>query len=84
VYADPQVLYREMLQQLPHPGLAGGTVRLAGIPLKLSSTPGSPQRHPPRLGEHTHEILAELGYEPHEVHDLIAAGVAGAPPRTSA
>jgi crotonobetainyl-CoA:carnitine CoA-transferase CaiB-like acyl-CoA transferase len=33
VYADPQVLYRDMLQQLPHPGLASGSVRLAGIPV---------------------------------------------------
>ncbi|HLZ27653.1 MAG TPA: CoA transferase [Chloroflexota bacterium] len=76
VYADPQVLYRQMLQQIPHPGLSSGTVRLAGIPLKLSATPGSARRHPPRLGEHTAEILAELGYAVAEVEALIGAGSA--------
>ncbi len=76
VYADPQVLYREMLQQIPHPGLTGGTVQLPGIPVKMSATPGSPVRHPPRLGEHTCEILADLGYSADDVDTFIAAGVA--------
>src|SRR4029077_15930159 len=78
VYADPQVLHREMLQEIPHPGLSSGTVRLAGIPVKLAATPGRPQRHPRRLGEHTYEILAELAYAADEVAAFIAAGVARA------
>jgi formyl-CoA transferase len=76
VFADPQVLEREMLQSIPHPGLSAGEVRLAGFPVKLSATPPDARRHPPRLGEHTDAILAELGYTPAEVDALVANGVA--------
>jgi crotonobetainyl-CoA:carnitine CoA-transferase CaiB-like acyl-CoA transferase len=76
VYADPQVLHREMLQTLAHPGMSSGQVRLAGFPVKLSDNVPSARRHPPRLGEHTTDILAELGYSSVEIQRLIASGVA--------
>jgi glutaryl-CoA transferase len=76
VFADPQVLARDMLQSIPHPGLGSGLVRLAGFPVKLTATPPSARRHPPRLGEHTNEILGELGYTPSEVETLVETGVA--------
>jgi crotonobetainyl-CoA:carnitine CoA-transferase CaiB-like acyl-CoA transferase len=76
VYADPQVLHREMLQEFPHPGLSSGSVRFAGFAAKLTATPPTVRRHPPRLGEHTLEILAELGFNAAAAKGLLDAGVA--------
>lgn len=59
VFADPQVLAREMLVELPHP--QWGTIKSTGLPVKLSETPGGIDRSPPVHGEHTDEILADIG-----------------------
>ena len=79
VYADQQVLHREMLQEFPHPGLASGKVRFAGFAAKLAGTPPTIRRHPPKFGEHTAEILAELGFSSPEIQALIDSRVARAP-----
>ena len=60
VFQDPQVLHRQMVLELDHPSL--GKVRQAGIAIKLSETPGKVRSFAPRFGEHTEEILLELGY----------------------
>ena len=72
VFADPQVLHREMLTEIPHP--TAGRLKQVGLPVKFALTPGSIRRHPPLLGEHTAEILAELGYAPHESARLVETG----------
>jgi formyl-CoA transferase len=66
--ADPQVAARGMLAYLPHPEL--GAVPTIGNPMKLSNAPPVYRRPPPALGEHSAEILRELGYDEAEVGHL--------------
>jgi crotonobetainyl-CoA:carnitine CoA-transferase CaiB-like acyl-CoA transferase len=58
VFSMPQVEAREMLIHMEHP--KSGDLRLVGSPLKFSETPVDYKRPPPRLGEHTDEVLKEL------------------------
>ena len=60
VFADPQVVHREMKIDMPYRGARGGAVPLVGSPLKLSETPVTYRAAPPRLGQHTDEIFDEL------------------------
>lgn len=71
--ADDQVLARGMVVELAHPLL--GIIRSLGSPMKLSGTPVSYRLPPPLLGEHTGEILAELGYDDEAVAALRDRGV---------
>lgn len=73
--ADPQVAAREMLQQVAHP--SAGLLTLIGPVPKLSRTPAAIRRPPPRHGQHTAEILAELGYSEEEERELRQRGVIG-------
>jgi crotonobetainyl-CoA:carnitine CoA-transferase CaiB-like acyl-CoA transferase len=68
-----QVLHREMVVDVEHPKIPD--LRVPGIPIKLSNTPGSVRRPPPLLGEHTDEILESLGYEGNEINSLRDSGV---------
>lgn len=60
VFEDEEVR-REMLVELQH--ATAGTLRLLANPLQLSDTPASVRRAPPRLGEHTDEVLGGTGWE---------------------
>ena len=74
-----QVAARDMLIDLPQPG-AERPVRLLGVPIKLSRTPGDPTRAPgPGLGEHTRAVLAEAGYSAEEIGALLEAGAVAGP-----
>lgn len=64
VVRDPQVKAREMLVEVQDPEV--GPIAMAGLPIKLSATPGAIQRPAPRLGEHTEAILAEWLHLPAE------------------
>jgi len=79
VVADPQVQARHMVAEVEHP--TAGTLKMAGLPVKLSETPGAIRRHPPLLGEHTDAVLAELGYAQAEIDALRGRAVLGAAPR---
>ena len=70
---------REMVVELDQPGTDG--VKLLGVPVKLSRTPGAPAGPGPALGEHTREVLAGLGYPEEEIAALEAAGAVAGPAR---
>jgi crotonobetainyl-CoA:carnitine CoA-transferase CaiB-like acyl-CoA transferase len=74
--SDPQVLAREMVVDVPLPN--GETARMPGNPIKLSGVPGGPFRAPPRLGEHTDDVLRTLlGKSNHELDELRQTGAIG-------
>jgi crotonobetainyl-CoA:carnitine CoA-transferase CaiB-like acyl-CoA transferase len=60
VFADPQVTHRQMKITMPYPAARDGSVPLIGSPLKLSATEVTYRLPPPRLGEHTDEVLEEF------------------------
>ena len=68
VFSDPQVLHQEMLQEIEHPKC--GRIKQIGIPVKMSRTQGSIRTAAPVLGQHTEEILTELGYSGAEVEQM--------------
>lgn len=72
VFADPQLVARDMVVETDHPVL--GHLKTLGSPIKLSATPLDVGRRAPLLGEHTDEVLAEFGFSATEIDALRRAG----------
>jgi crotonobetainyl-CoA:carnitine CoA-transferase CaiB-like acyl-CoA transferase len=73
VFTDPHVLHRQMLVETNHP--QAGRVRQIGVPIKFSQTPGEVRTPAPEIGEHTEEVLKQLGFSQGEIEGLRGEGV---------
>ena len=71
--ADPQTKSRPMMREVDHPKL--GRIPLLGFPLAFSAIDPGIRRPPPGLGEHTDEVLGEIGYSAEEIASFRARGV---------
>jgi crotonobetainyl-CoA:carnitine CoA-transferase CaiB-like acyl-CoA transferase len=68
VARDPHVAFRQIIREIP--SRSGKTDRHVGFPIQLSETPWSVRAPAPELGEHTDEILADIGYSTSEIQEL--------------
>jgi formyl-CoA transferase/CoA:oxalate CoA-transferase len=75
VFTDPQILHNEMVVEHDHPAV--GSLRMVGIPIKLDGTPGEIRCAAPTLGQHSDEVLSELGFDAADVARLRADGIVG-------
>jgi crotonobetainyl-CoA:carnitine CoA-transferase CaiB-like acyl-CoA transferase len=73
MHADPQALARDMIVSTDHP--VAGQVKTIGHPVKFSETPGGVKRPAPLMGQHTAEVLREIGYSESQIVAMAAAGV---------
>lgn len=74
VESDPQVAHNGVVVEVDHP--QAGAVRLMAHPVRYDGKAPAVRRLPPQLGEHTREVLAEIGYGAEEIEQLLAEGVA--------
>ena len=73
VSRDPQVLANSYIEEVERPGQE--PLRMVGVPVRLSKTPGYIRGMAPRLGEHSREVLLEHGFSEQEVDEMAAEGV---------
>ncbi|HEY4250765.1 MAG TPA: CoA transferase, partial [Roseomonas sp.] len=73
VFADPHIVARECVVEMEH--ASGATVKVIANPVRLSATPPTYRAAPPTLGQHSDEVLRELGLTVEEIATLRAAGV---------
>jgi crotonobetainyl-CoA:carnitine CoA-transferase CaiB-like acyl-CoA transferase len=72
VVADPQVEHNELLATVEYPG--AGELRVVGVPMRFSETPGTIRLSPPTVGQHTDDVLSSIGYTADEIEALRAEG----------
>ena len=70
-FEDAQVKHQEMVLELDQPS---GKVKVLGFPVKMSGTPARIYRPSPQLGQHTEEILLDLGFSGEEIKELRERG----------
>lgn len=76
VFADPQVMHQNMVEEIDHPEL--GRIKQLSNPLRMDAFEGRTVRTPPPgLGEHTRAVLTEAGYTEAEIDQFIEAGTVG-------
>ena len=80
--ADPHLEATEFFSYFDHP--SEGRLRDMAVPSRWSETQPKQSRHPPCLGEHSAEVLRELGYSDERIATLFKNGVSSAPPEIPA
>jgi crotonobetainyl-CoA:carnitine CoA-transferase CaiB-like acyl-CoA transferase len=70
---DPQVAHNELLTTIEHPN--GRPLRVVGVPVRFSATPGRVRSGPPSVGQHTDDVLAAAGYSDEEIRAFHDDGV---------
>jgi crotonobetainyl-CoA:carnitine CoA-transferase CaiB-like acyl-CoA transferase len=73
VFEDPQVKHLGLVTELEQPGY--GRYRILGFPFRASATPATVRRPAPLLGQHTREVLEELGTSAEDIDRLASAGI---------
>src|SRR5262245_21826121 len=73
ILEDPHIHAREMVVELTHPEY--GPLKVLGIPVKLSETPGVVEKAPPKFGEHNRMVLRNLGYPDGDIDRFEKSGV---------
>jgi formyl-CoA transferase len=73
VFADPQVKHLEMAVSVDHPRM--GSFEVVNQAIKMSRTPSSVRTATPEQGEHTDDILSDLGYDQATIHEFHQNGV---------
>jgi crotonobetainyl-CoA:carnitine CoA-transferase CaiB-like acyl-CoA transferase len=72
-FQDPQVRHNNLVMEVDHPEVGG--LKLVAPPIKLSETPGWVHLPPPTLGQHTAEVLSDLGFSREEISMFKTNGV---------
>jgi Predicted acyl-CoA transferases/carnitine dehydratase len=70
---DAHIKEREMVVEMEHPSL--GILKMLGVPVKLSRTPGRIKTVPPAQGEHSETVLKQMGYSKEEIETFIKEGI---------